>query len=331
MARTRIIGDPIRYGFAVGRVRVLETRLLNHSHFERLLDAPSFVEQKRILSETVYGGYLDDAETAEDVERALDRALLDVYRDFLETANLPPLMVHFFRVQHDFENLRGMLKAETVGIPVEDLLNDLGSVPAADFISGDLPAWLCPIERRVRAAVGDVDDPGRTELIDPAVDAAMYRELNELALESPSVHVRDMARLGADLANVKAFLRTRARNMSVAEATPFFVPGGEVIVDRFIAMYRLPLDEALVQLAALPPLRGTDPEALADPGRIDVIADKILARRLRGALMVAIGPEPVIGYVHARRSEVTTLRMLLIGKLAGVSTDLLRTRLRDVA
>jgi V/A-type H+-transporting ATPase subunit C len=47
--------------------------------------------------------------------------------------------------------------------------------------------------------------------------------------------------------------------------------------------------------------------------------------------MVAIGPEPVIGYVYARRAEVTTLRMLLIGKLAGVSTDLLRTRLKDVA
>lgn len=331
MAYTRTIADPIRYGFAVGRVRVLETRLLNRSHFERLLDAPSFAEQRRILSETVYGGYLEDAVTAEDVEVALDRALLDVYQDFLETANLPGPMVHFFRVQHDFENLRGILKAETVGIPAAELLNDLGSVPAADFLTDDLPAWLRPIERRVRDAIGEIDDPARADLVDPAVDAEMYRELTELAQDSPSVHIRDIARLGADLANVKAFLRTRARNMPAAEAARFFVPGGEIPVDRFVALYRMPLEDAAVQLVALPLLRGTDPVALADPGRIDVIADRILARRLRGALMVAIGPEPVIGYVYARRAEVTTLRMLLIGKLAGVGTDMLRSRLRDVA
>lgn len=331
MARVRVIADPVRYGFAVGRVRVLETRLLSRSHFERLLDAPSFVEQRRILSETVYGGYLEDATTAEDVERALDRALADVYRDFLETANLPELMVRFFRVQHDFENYRGVLKAEAMDIPADDLLNELGSIPAEDMASGDLPAWFAAIDRRVRAAIGEPGEAIEPDLVDPAVDAAMYRQLAELAQDSPSEHIREIAALGADLANIKAFLRTRSRGMQAGDAAAFFVPGGSVAVERLVALYRLPLEEAAAQLSALPPLRGTDPQALLDAARVDVIADTALARRLRGALMVAIGPEPVIGYVYARRAEVTTIRMLLIGKLAGVNTDQLRARLRDVA
>ena len=79
MARMRVIADPQRYGFAVGRVRVLETRLLKKSHFERLLDASSLFEQKRILSETIYGGYLENVNTADDIEIALDRSIADLY------------------------------------------------------------------------------------------------------------------------------------------------------------------------------------------------------------------------------------------------------------
>ncbi|MDZ4063450.1 MAG: V-type ATPase subunit [Coriobacteriia bacterium] len=331
MAHTRVIADPIRYGFAVGRVRVLETRLLSRSHFERLLDAPSFAEQKRVLSETVYGGYLESATTADDVERAVDRALADVYEDFLESANLPASMVRFFRTQHDFENLRGMLKAEAVGIPADELLNDLGSIPAEDFLSGSLPQWLVKVERRVRSAIERDDETLPVDLVDPAVDAEMYVEMCEVAGESTSDHIREIAQLGADLANIKAFLRTRSRNMPVAEAERFFVPCGHVPIARFIALYRLPLVDAAAQLAALPALRVADPAALLDPGRVDVLVDVALARRLRGALMVAIGPEPVIGYVYARRAEASTLRMLLIGKLSGVNTDVLRARLRDVA
>jgi V/A-type H+-transporting ATPase subunit C len=89
LRKVRPIADPKRYGFAVGRVRVLETRLLGRSTFERLLDAHSFREQLRILSETPYGVYLEGVTTAEGVEAALDGSLRDLYNDFLEQANLP--------------------------------------------------------------------------------------------------------------------------------------------------------------------------------------------------------------------------------------------------
>ncbi|MDT8369066.1 MAG: hypothetical protein RQ745_07650, partial [Longimicrobiales bacterium] len=72
-------------------------------------------------------------------------------------------------------------------------------------------------------------------------------------------------------------------------------------------------------------------EALADPERFDVVADALVVQKLHGARRVAIGPEPVVAYVMQRKFEASMLRMLLIGKIAGVSTDVLRMRLRDVA
>jgi V/A-type H+-transporting ATPase subunit C len=134
-----------------------------------------------------------------------------------------------------------------------------------------------------------------------------------------------------DVANVRVLVRTRLRAATVAEAQRFFVAGGTVPVERFVEWYRLPLAELAGRLGQLPTFRGMDLAALEDPRRFDVLADAIIARVLTHAAMVPVGPEPVVAYILARRAEISMLRTLLIGRLAGVGTEVLRDRLRGVA
>lgn len=328
MAPYRTIRDAIKFGYAVGRVRVLETRLLKHSHYERLLDARNFDDQRRVLSETVYGAYLDRAQSAEDVEIALDRVLADLYDDFLETANLPDEMVAFFRTMHDFENLRGRLKAQALGIPATELLNSLGSVPAEKIAAGELPPPLAASEARIRARAGEEIS---VDGIDALVDVELYRALSEVASSAENPHIRQMATVGADLANVKAFVRLRSMGAAAGELDRHVVPGGTITGSELASLFRLPLAEAIARLVQRPTLKGADVEALVDRNRFDVAADALVVRHLRGARRVAIGPEPVIAYVMQRKLEASMLRTLLIGKIAGVSRDVLRVRMRDVA
>jgi len=330
VARYRTIRDAIRFGYAVGRVRVLETRLLKRSHYERLLDARTFEDQRRVLSETVYGSYLDHARTADDVEIALDRALADLYNDFLETANLPDEIVMYFRRMHDFENLRGRLKAEVLDIPAKELLNDLGSIPAERFISGDLPPELAAAESRIRSRASRSGELS-ADALDAVVDVERFTALDLISHESKNSHVRQMATVGADLANVKAFVRIRRMDRPLADIGRHVVPGGTISVQELTALSRVPLEEALKRLVMRPSLAGIDPEALADPARFDVAADALISRHLHRARMIAVGPEPVVAYVMQRKVEVAMLRTLLIGKIAGVERDVLRVRMRDVA
>ncbi|MCE5190546.1 MAG: V-type ATPase subunit, partial [Actinomycetia bacterium] len=90
----RAVRDSVRYGFAIGKVRVLETRIFGAGTYERLVDAPTFAEQKRVLSDTVYGRYLEGATNADDVEVGLEAALDDFYR-FLDESSLPEPVVRF--------------------------------------------------------------------------------------------------------------------------------------------------------------------------------------------------------------------------------------------
>ncbi|MHB9004489.1 MAG: V-type ATPase subunit [Coriobacteriia bacterium] len=330
MRYTTPISDSLRYGFAVGRVRVLETRLLKRSHFERLLAANDFAEQRRILSETAYGGYLENAADVEDVEVALNKVLRDLQIDFLGSANLPEPVVEFFGVRRDYDELRGLLKAEAFGIAPDELLSGAGSLCVEDLMCSRLPGPMAETYERLRDKAVNDDDELQADMIDTVVDAELYERIAELADRSKSSYIQELGRVMIDVANTKVFVRTRLAGLSANDAARHLLQGGSIPVDRFVALYRLPAEEAAARLVTLSPLRGLDPEALLDPGRFDVLADMVIARHLQRARMVAVGPEPVVAYILTRRAEVAVLRTLLAGKLAGVSRDVLRTRLRDV-
>jgi V/A-type H+/Na+-transporting ATPase subunit C len=333
MTRLRVIADPKRYGFAVGRVRVLETRLLIRTTFERLLDARDFDRQRRILADTIYAGYLEAASTPDDVERGLDASLVDLYEDFLAHANLPAPIVAYFRTRHDFENLKARLKSEALGIPMDGLLTPLGSV-SPDVFEGaadQLPSGVREAEARIRARLTDEDGVLPPDAVEAAVDREMFASLSEIAKESGSGFVRHLASLEADLGNVRAFVRSRIRGVPVAEVEPALVPGGTIPTSTFVTLYRLSFEEGVARIAALPPLKHVDPEVLADPARLDVAMDALVAREVRSHRVTSIGPDPVVGYVLARRAEVTALKTIIIGTFSRVPVERLRERIREVA
>ena len=333
MTRVHVIADPIRYGFAVGRVRVLEGHLLGHTTFERLLDARDYDRQRRILADTVYADHLEGTVTPDDVERALDASLVELYEDFLEHANLPDPIVAYFRTWHDFENLKARLKAESLGMEIESLLTPLGSV-SPEVFGGDserLPSGVREAEARIKRALSGDDDAVPADMIDAAVDNELFASLSAIATESKSEFVRHLVALEADLGNVRAFVRGRVRGLPVADIERALVPGGAIPASTFVAYYRLPFEEGVNRLSALRSLSLADPEALADPVRLDVALDALLAREIRTHRRTSLGPDPVVSYVLARRAEVTALRTIIIGTFSKVPVEQLRARVRDVA
>lgn len=327
MALRQVVTEPIRYGFAVGRVRVLEGRMLPSATYERLLDAPTFDEQMRVLSDTVYGAHLEGSITVEDVERGFDRALDGLYT-FLTSANLPEAVIRFFRTPYDYANLEARLKADLLGEPLGDLLVDLGMTRADVFVG---PVALLP--ERLRTLYGrlsDADAALSEERVSAEIDRALFAELASLARASKSRFLSGLAALEVDVANARTLLRTRVRERSAAEARALMIDGGSLEPERLMRFYSLPVDEIATAVTAEPgPFKGLRPEDLGDLARFDVLGDDLIVRYLRRARMVAAGPEPVIGYVMARQAEVMMVRTLLIGRMSGVPSEVLRRRLRD--
>lgn len=326
------IRGSLEFGFATGRVRACETRLLGRSHLERLLDADSLEEQIRILSESVYGGYLDDVSGIEDIESALRRASADLLGRFLGSANLPVHVVRFLGTLEDYDELRGLLKAEALGLAPGTFLGGLGTVSAEELAAGRLPACLASALGVIRGKTLLDDATFAVDRIDQAVDAEMYRALFRQAKAARSGFLSRMAEIMVDVANVKALVRAKARGLPPDTLAEGFIAGGSLAKETLAGAYRYSAEEAAAFLTRSGVFSKADPEALFDPARFDVVADTVIARRAREeAMLVAAGPEPVFAYFFLRRAEIAIVRTLLCGMIAGVPRELLRTRLRDVA
>lgn len=330
MTGTATIRGSLEFGFATGRVRACETRLLGRSHLERLLDTDSLGEQVRILSESVYGGYLDDVSEIADVELALRRASADLLGRFLESANLPVHVVRFLRAFEDYNELRGLLKAEALGLAPDVFLGGLGTVSAEEFAAGRLPAYLASALSAARGKALLDDETLALDRIDQVVDAEMYRALFRQAKAAKSGFLNKMAVVMVDVANVKALVRAKARGLPSDTLAGSFIGGGSLTQESLAGVYRYSAEEA-AYMTGFGVFSKVDPEALFDPARFDVVADTVIARHAREeAMLVAVGPEPVFAYFFLRRVEIAIVRTLLCGMIAGVPRELLRARLRDV-
>lgn len=321
------IGDEIRYGYAVGRVRVLGGRMLSRSTFERLLDAPDLREQKRILAETHVGRYLEGVETAAEVEQALAASLTDLYDEFLLRAGLPEAVVTFFRVPHDYANLRAALKARVLGTEAGEL-SPLGSLPAEAF-AGDgvaLPEEL----RGLLTMYDEAEEPPALDDVEAVVDRAMFDALASAAKASKVSFLRELAGLRIDLANARVLIRARAKGLRPATVAARLIPGGSkklaALADQLGGMAAADLADAIIKTRALGRAHEAD---LVDVERFDMMADSLVAERMLAARRAPGGAEPVLAYVLGREAEAMLLRTAVVGRLAGLDRESVRARLKE--
>lgn len=320
--------DDIRYGFAVGRVRVLQSRLLSRSVYERLIDAPDFAEQRKVLSETAFGRYLENAETAGDVERALDASLGDLYNDFLLGAGLPDAVARYFRLPYDYRNLRTALKTRVLGMTTPGL-SALGTIePAAFTGSGEgLPDEMAAL----LTAWDEAEQAPPLSDIETTVDHALFAALAGEAKRSRVGFLRELTALRIDLAVIRVLLRANGKRLAPAAVLDSLVEGGTpALLALAPAAGRMDAEELAEAILATRAAPGLEVADLTDLERYDLAAAALDAARMTSARMAPSGPEPVLAYVLGREAEVVALRIALVGRLSGLDREAVRERLRGV-
>lgn len=303
------VSETIRYGYALGRVRALEAKLLSESTYRRLLATPILGEQKRVLSDTAYGGILDNAVTADDVEAAFSKELLALYADILEGSRVPEPIQRYFRIEIELEEERLALKRATR--ESED-----SEQPGARAFGAAAPA----------AGSAHIVD------VDAYIDGTRLGALRDAARDSELDLLADLVARMIDHANLKVVARAMlgARGLTPAgreRAASALVEGGTVAVARYRDLLFSPVLDAEALRAALPWTRTLDAAELLDRSTLDVALKRREAAALRTAAATPTGADPVIVYVLRRRIEIETLRSLIVATLAGADADRLERRI----
>lgn len=249
----RAVSDDTRYGFAIGRVRALETRLLDRQQYDRLVRARDAAEFRSLLADTDYlraagaetrtpepqrpgtgpGGDGQDAELAGLFAAARNRNFA-----FFTRYCRDEWVLDIFRVRADAHNLKLAAKSALAGMPDADSGRlDFGRWDR-DRISALVEARARTKPERYRAAIAEArarwetgPDPG---LLDAVIDRAAAAETAEMARDNRFL-AGYFAR-AADIQNLRALVRLKLLGEDRAGLEAVLLPGGTLGPDRFLRL-----------------------------------------------------------------------------------------------
>ncbi|NCB64251.1 MAG: V-type ATP synthase subunit C [Clostridia bacterium] len=314
------------------RIRAMENRLLTKERRERMLDARDNAEAAKILTECGYGEL--SALTPAGLEELLGDTRKRTYAD-LATMVPDPNLVDVFRIKYDYHNAKVLLKAEAMGSDPGRLLAAGGryapNLLRDAYVKGDLKNCTNAFRAAVQHAKESLAASGDPQLADFILDRAYYEELTDAAKESESEFLTGYVRLSIDVANLRSVVRAGRMGKGADLLREVLVPGGNVserdlanlkegeLANKFRGGF---LGEAAVIGAPLMSGGG-------DLTAFERLCDNAIVAYLSNAKRVAFGEAPVVAYLYAKEAELTAVRIILMGRLAGLDTEIIRERLRD--
>ena len=183
---------------------------------------------------------------------------------------------------------------------------------------------------KAREVLGTTSDP---QLSDIVLDRWCYRDLAQVAESTGSAFLMGYVQTQIDAANLRTLVRTLRMGKGPEFLRGVLLEGGELSADQL-------LEVSANRGAGLAELYGPThfqkaAEAAAEAVKggslteFEKLCDDAVSNYLADAQFVPFGEAPLVGYLAARETEYTNLRILLMGRGAGLSAEVIRSRLRQ--
>lgn len=312
------------YAAVSAALHAREAHLLTQALSERMLEAPTAEESCKILIECGYPP-LEHC-TLEEVEKLLALSRAELYR---EVAVLAPdkRIVEIFRLKYDYHNAKLALKAKRTGEDASRLVIDCGRYDALALLRGER-GMLSSRMGRAMAQAERESEGGDVRAAELTLDRACFEEMSALAKETESDFLIGYVALQIDAINLRTLVRAQRMGASAELLSAALLPGGHIPAEQL----KTARGDRLAELT-----RGS---ALSAAGELaasltsgsltafECACDDALMQYLQRARRTAFGPEVIVGYLSAKEAEFTAVRTILSGKLAGLSAEDIRARLR---
>lgn len=321
------------YLYISARIHAMENKLLTRERMERMLSARSAEEASKVLAECGYGDF--PSLTPAAIEHTLDAARLALFAE-LRRAAPDPAIVDVFCIKYDYHNAKVLLKAEATGQSPDELLLDAGRYPAArlkeGYVQGDLSRYSATFAQAVAQAKELLASSGDPQSADLLLDRAYYTEMLAAAKAARSPFLEGYVRLSIDSVNLRSVVRAARMGKGPDFLRRVLLPEGNVKTDSLLAAGAGAADLAGVfahTYLTAAAQEGAEAMRGGSLTQFERLCDNALTAYLSQGKRVAFGEHPLIGYLYAKENELTTIRIILTGRLAGLDAETIRERLRE--
>lgn len=330
--------DRMDFTHAVARLRVIEKRLLDKVKVERLLEGETPEEVLKILQETEYGESLSDISNVHSYEDMLRDQLKSLYANMYK---LTPdkSIVDIMSLRYDYHNIKVMEKGKLGGKDFSNLLIPIGTVPVEDLktmiLSGNVKDLNLIMREGIKKVEEDFIQNKDPQSIDIILDKYMYKHMLERALETRIEFIINYVKSTIDIANIKAMMRVKKQNKDSRFLESILIPGGTIESSIFIYGVNDTVENFInnISKSSYTKILTSILEEYNSTGNfssIEVLFDNYIIDKAKDAKKVNFGPEPIVAFILAKENEIKIIRIIMVGKVNKVPTEVIRERLRDI-
>lgn len=326
-----------QYAYAVSRIRAIERKMLDKGKLDRMIDARTPEEALKVLIEADYGFSVSDPGSVFEYEKLLKEENKKVYA-LLKEISPRPEMFDLFLQKIDYHNVKVLIKGEFSGSFDEGTLLDSGLIPPGKLKLMLKERKMAELPVIMRKAIDEaIDTFNRTsdpQVIDLILDKAAYTQMLETARASGSPFLNGLVEVMIDLANINAFLRVRSLKKSWDFLQRVLLTGGRIDRSVFVKNLQDTLENFINALRYTP--YGTVCEegigsfqSTGSMTRFEKLTDDYITEYIKKGRYIALGLEPLVGYLVAKQTEIKNARIIMVGKINNISGEIIRERLRE--
>lgn len=321
------------YLFLSTRIRVLEQAILTSERMERMLEASSNEEAARVLTECGYPEL--PVVDVDSINGALVLMRDKLYEDLYAYAP-DPRMIDVFKVKYDYHNAKTLLKSQAVGSDPTRLMVDVGRYKAENLLTRFQSKNYLGLSNTFAKALVTAEevlnttrDPQKADFV---LDRAYFQEMKELSKATGSKFLMGYVEKMIDAANLRSVVRVMKMKKNADYLKNVLFDGGSISTRSLLLMAdRGDKLESVYSMTTFREAAEAGQEAIAGGSltTFERACDNAVMRYVAGAKYIAFGEAVVVGYLVAKESELTAVRIIMTGRLAGLSAGLIRERLRD--
>ena len=324
-----------RYAFAVGRVRVLQTRLLETGRLGELANSLNAEEMVGRLAGSAYALTGETAALAEQMEAKLRHLRWAGYAEILSLSRDEALS-RFMQGGEDFRNLKILLRQSLVEGSGKLELSDLGFIEPGQlrelFEAEKYEALPRAMGRAVEQAITGYYEKKNPRSIDLAVDRWALEYRRDQARQMTNEYLLGLCGLMADLGNIRSLARIKWLEEDSKLLSEAYLPGGAIELSRLqgalgVSWEMIPGMFFATAYAEL--VEHGFASLVADDSfvRLEKYCDDYLGEYLRATGQVVAGPEPLVAYLMGIEQEIRSVRLIFSARQAGLAAETRRERL----
>jgi len=320
-------------------LRARENKIIDFNYLNRLTDAPFPDGFIKLLKDTPYENYFETNNII-DYENILEKVMNDLY---IEINNIIPdsTIIDNFYFQYDINNIKLILKSKLFGTEVNwELLSDYGKFEPEDIFSIIEEKLYFKLPERITESINYAEEQfyklRNPQVIDFIIDSGFYNYIIE-SFNKNKIYEKILSflRKTIDLENIKNIIRAKRLGIEKVIFNFIILNDGNISSDYFSELYNLNFTNIIDEIIKLPigeKLKNGIDNIINEKGfsEFEKELDELILDELRNFKYITVGPEVIYEFIILKKLEIKNLKILFIGKLNSLKTEVIKSRFREV-